>query len=248
MRTAGSLPVYDDNDIVDIPADTVLLSVGQMPDLTFLRDTAKLEVDRQSLATPMEGVFAAGDIAHGTRLIIDAVASGKKAARSVYKYLTGREVGIEETQLHFEIEGYRREAGYEGRRRQAIPAATAQDRLADPLRLVETGYTEAQACAEAGRCLDCGVNTIFDGEKCILCGGCVDVCPTLCLKLVGIGQIAGSSEIDKLIELYGALPDWSAIIKDEERCIRCALCAQRCPTHAITMERFEFSQEWTYAK
>jgi len=119
--------------------------------------------------------------------------------------------------------------------------------LADPKRLVETGYTEVQAAGEAGRCLDCGVNTIFDGEKCILCGGCVDVCPTLCLKLVALDQLAPSPEIDTLLAENGAGSGDSAILKDEDRCIRCALCAQRCPTHAITMERFLFRQEWTYA-
>jgi ferredoxin len=178
--------------------------------------------------------------------MIDAIASGKKAARSVYRYLTGKEVGIDETQLHFEIEDYRREADYEGRRRAHIPVIPARERLADPLRLVETGYTEVQAVSEAGRCLDCGVNTIFDGEKCILCGGCVDVCPTLCLKLVGIEQLERTPEVEALLAAGAADPIDSAILKDEDRCIRCALCAQRCPTHAITMERFQFCQEWTY--
>ena len=125
--------------------------------------------------------------------------------------------------------------------------APASERLADARRLVETGYTEVQAAGEAARCLDCGVNTIFDGEKCILCGGCVDVCPTLCLKLVALEQLAPTPEIDALLAENAAGPGDSAILKDEDRCIRCALCAERCPTHAITMERFLFRQEWTYA-
>ncbi|MBZ5723772.1 MAG: FAD-dependent oxidoreductase [Acidobacteriia bacterium] len=240
-------PVYDDSDTVDVAADTVLLSVGQMPDLSFLGEAAKLQLNSETLETGMPGVFAAGDVAYGARLMIDAIASGKKAARSVYRFLTGREVRIAETQLHFELEDYRREADYESRRRAHIPAASAAERLADAARLVETGYTEVQAAGEAGRCLDCGVNTIFDGEKCILCGGCVDVCPTLCLKLVGVDQLERTEEIESLLAAGGIAPADSAIIKDEDRCIRCALCAQRCPTHAITMERFLFRQEWTYA-
>ncbi|MDP3000332.1 MAG: FAD-dependent oxidoreductase [Bryobacterales bacterium] len=240
-------PVYDDSETVDIEADTVLLSVGQMPDLSFLGDVTRLPLNPDTLETDMPGVFAAGDVAYGARLMIDAIASGKKAARSVYRFLTGREVRTEETQLHFEIEDYRREAGYEGRRRAHIPVATPGERLADPQRLVETGYTEVQAVSEAGRCLDCGVNTIFDGEKCILCGGCVDVCPTLCLKLVGLEQLEPAPEIEALLAAGAAAPIDSAILKDEERCIRCALCAERCPTHAITMERFQFRQEWIYA-
>ena len=240
-------PVYDDSETVDVEADTVLLSVGQMADLSFLGDVSRLQVDPETCATGTPGVFAAGDVAYGARLMIDAIASGKKAARGVYRFLTGREIRQQETQLHVEIEDYQREAGYEGRRRAHIPVASTQERLADPKRLVETGYTEVQAAGEAGRCLDCGVNTIFDGEKCILCGGCVDVCPTLCLKLVGLDQLAPSPEIDALLAENGAGSGDSAILKDEDRCIRCALCAQRCPTHAITMERFLFRQEWTYA-
>ena len=240
-------PVYDDSETVDVEADTVLLSVGQMADLSFLGDVSRLQVDPETCATATPGVFAAGDVAYGARLMIDAIASGKKAARGVYRFLTGREIRQQETQLHVEIEDYQREAGYEGRRRAHIPVASTQERLADPKRLVETGYTEVQAAGEAGRCLDCGVNTIFDGEKCILCGGCVDVCPTLCLKLVALDQLAPSPEIDALLAENGAGSGDSAILKDEDRCIRCALCAQRCPTHAITMERFLFRQEWTYA-
>ena len=240
-------PVYDDHATEDVEADTVLLSVGQMPDLSFLGDVARLQLNAETLETEMPGVFAAGDVAYGARLMIDAIASGKKAARGVYRFLTGREIRQHETQLHFEIEDYRREAGYEGRRRAHIPVASARERLADPKRLVETGYTEVQAVSEAGRCLDCGVNTIFDGEKCILCGGCVDVCPTLCLKLVGLEQLERTPEVEALLAAGAADPGDSAILKDEDRCIRCALCAQRCPTHAITMERFQFRQEWTYA-
>jgi NADPH-dependent glutamate synthase beta subunit-like oxidoreductase len=240
-------PVYDDAQTVDVEADTVLLSVGQMPDLSFLGDVSRLQVDPETCETGTPGVFAAGDVAYGARLMIDAIASGKKAARGVYRYLTGHEISQRETQLHVEIEDYQREAGYEGRRRAHIPAASIQERLADPKRLVETGYTEVLAAGEAGRCLDCGVNTIFDADKCILCGGCVDVCPTLCLKLVALEQLAPSPEIEALLAEIPAGPGDSAILKDEDRCIRCALCAQRCPTHAITMERFLFRQEWTYA-
>jgi ferredoxin len=113
--------------------------------------------------------------------------------------------------------------------------------------LVEIGYNENLARAEAGRCLDCGINTVFDGERCILCGGCVDVCPTVCLKLVSLDRLGRTPELDTAIEeLLGEdAPDASAIIKDEDRCIRCGLCAERCPTTAITMERFLFAKEWT---
>ena len=112
---------------------------------------------------------------------------------------------------------------------------------------MEKGYTELQARDEAGRCLDCGVNTIFDGERCILCGGCVDVCPTVCLKLVSLDRIERTPEMEVAIRsvLGEEAADASVILKDEDCCIRCGLCAERCPTTAITMERFEFAKEWT---
>jgi formate hydrogenlyase subunit 6/NADH:ubiquinone oxidoreductase subunit I len=123
---------------------------------------------------------------------------------------------------------------------------------------VEIGYDEAQARREAARCLDCGVTPVFDGSRCVLCGGCADVCPTQCLKLVSLADLVGPTELggpdggelEAAIRatLGGeALADrgaHSAILKDEERCIRCALCAHSCPTEAITMERVQFSTVW----
>jgi ferredoxin len=90
------------------------------------------------------------------------------------------------------------------------------------------------------------VNTIFDGERCILCGGCVDVCPTVCLKLVSIDRLERTPELEVALAefLPGEALESSAILKDEDRCIRCGLCAERCPTTAITMERFTFTKEW----
>ena len=121
----------------------------------------------------------------------------------------------------------------------------------DPDAVVEIGYTQAQAIREASRCLDCGVTPVFDGSRCVLCGGCADVCPTQCLKLAPLDQLAGAEEFDAVIEtLLGPVADRaqnSAILKDEDRCIRCALCAARCPVQAITMERVTFSVNWRSA-
>ncbi|MCH7945333.1 MAG: 4Fe-4S binding protein [Armatimonadetes bacterium] len=89
------------------------------------------------------------------------------------------------------------------------------------------------------------MNTVFDGEKCVLCGGCVDVCPEFCLKIVTVDRLTGEPNLSKTIadQLGGLDPDQAcAIIKDESICIRCGLCAERCPTGAITMERFSFEE------
>jgi len=248
-------PRFDASQKHEIEGDTVLLSVGQAADLSFLdpeRDGISMRSPQQIVNEPATGatsapdVFVAGDIAYGPRLMIHAIASGKQAARSVYRYLRGREIAPEEVQFHIPIERYRREKSYEKRPRERIPTLNPEERLLDPLALVEKGYTEPQALSEAGRCLDCGVNTIFDGERCILCGGCADVCPTTCLKLVSLDRLMPSPELERVArELLGdEAAGSSAIIKDEDRCIRCGLCALRCPTTAITMERFQFSKEW----
>jgi NADPH-dependent glutamate synthase beta subunit-like oxidoreductase len=250
-------PLFDESQRTVIPADTVILSIGQAADLSFLDPEANgialaapgiLQADPATLATTAPGVFVAGDLAHGTKLMIHAIASGKKAARSVYQYLTGRKIEAEAVEIHHVLEDYRREKDYEKARRVSIPVLGVAERLADPAAPVECGYDEARARCEASRCLDCGVNTIFDSDKCVLCGGCVDVCPTLCLKLVGLDEVAGPPEVGRLLEQeFGPGADLSAhsaIIKDETLCIRCANCAQRCPTGAITMERFSFTENW----
>jgi ferredoxin len=207
-----------------------------------------IKLDAETLATTAPGVFVAGDLAHGTRLMIHAIASGKKAARSVFQYLTGRAIEPRAVEVHRVLEEYRREKDYEKPRRYPIPVLSVEERLADPRAVVEKGYTQDLARREAGRCLDCGVNTIFDGQKCILCGGCIDVCPTLCLKLVPLDEITGPPELAALLEAeFGPGADLSAhsaIIKDETVCIRCGNCAMRCPTGAITMERFSFTEHW----
>jgi ferredoxin len=122
-----------------------------------------------------------------------------------------------------------------------VPVAEPEERLRDPLHVVELGYGRDAAMREASRCLDCGVTPVFDGKRCVLCGGCADVCPTQCLKLVSLSVLVASGDLAAAIA--AALGDGadraenSAILKDEDRCIRCALCAHRCPVDAITMER-----------
>jgi len=244
-------PQFDENDTTVIEADTVLWAIGQRPDLSFLggaedlplNERGLLDCDPESLQTSAGDVFLAGDLAHGPRLLIDAVASGKKCARSVHAHLTGRVLQTEQQLVHLNIEGYEREADYEKIARQHIPTVNAEERRSDQRLSVERGYDVYQATTEASRCFDCSVNTVFDSQKCILCGGCADVCPELCLRLVSCDRLTGSGDLAPLLEQrYGHidLSEMSAIVKDEEKCIRCALCAQRCPVDAITMERFSF--------
>jgi len=246
-------PRFDPSQTMVLPADAVILAIGQAMDLSFLvperdgvalTDRGLLALDPQTLRTSNPKVFAAGDAAHGTRLMIDAIASGKRAARSIYQALTGRPLAARQVESHLVLERYGREKGFEALRRRPVPAASPEERRARLDLVVEKGYAPEDAAAEGSRCLDCGVNTIFDSERCILCGGCADVCPTLCLKLVPLSALAlGPGERERLAPAgEGAV--WSAIIKDEDRCIRCANCANRCPVGAITMERCTFREEW----
>ncbi len=249
-------PVFTPEQQLTLPCDTVMLAVGQAPKVDFLAEGgADVEMARpgwpkvnpDTLATIAPGVFVAGDLAHGTRLLIDAVASGKAAARSIYRYITCRELRAEQLSLPLVEHYYRRERGYESLRRVHPPVAHPSERLRDPRALVEHCYSEEEARREASRCLDCSVTPVFDGARCVLCGGCADVCPTQCLKLVSLAELAPSPELAEAISASlgeADLEEYSAILKDEDRCIRCAACAMRCPVDAITMERITFRTLW----
>ncbi len=249
-------PQFDDDDITEIPADTIIWAVGQRPDISFTDDSSDIkrndrgliDYTAETMQTSAPDVFLAGDIAYGPRLLIDAVASGKKCARSIYAYLKGQSLAPTHSFVQLNIPEYSRERDYEKLERQAIPTADPEERRTAQAAVVEQGYDTTNAMTEACRCLDCGVNTIFDSDKCILCGGCADVCPELCLKLVSCDRLAGDGMLEDLLSTrYGGvdLANMSAIVKDEEKCVRCALCAERCPVGAITMERFCFSSQWS---
>ncbi len=253
-------PQFDEANRQILDCDTILIAAGQAPDLAFLEEGGSdieqfrpgwPKVDPLTLMTTAKGVFVAGDLAHGTRLLIDAVASGKKAARSVYQYVTGRALHPETLMSFVRLDRYQRERDYERIRRVELSTPTPRERLQEPTGQVEKCLTSNEAMREASRCLDCGVTPVFDGNRCILCGGCADVCPTLCLKIIPLSALKPTPDIAELLgsELGDDpnLEENSAILKDEDRCIRCALCVERCPADAIAMERVSFQTEWRTA-
>jgi len=246
-------PVFDESQIMDLSADNIFLSIGQAVDLSFidsddvtLDPRGLLKLDAGKIQTEAADVFSAGDVALGPGLMIDAIANGKAAARRIYAYVTGKkEPQAQDVQCHQEILRYHREENYERLKREGVPAMSATERKQGMNLTVEKGFNTEQSILQGKRCLDCSINTIFDGEKCILCGGCADVCPEACLKLVSNDRLKGNNDFDTLIKNYyqdSSPTDGGAIIKDETRCIRCGLCAERCPVGAITMESFLFKE------
>jgi NADPH-dependent glutamate synthase beta subunit-like oxidoreductase/NAD-dependent dihydropyrimidine dehydrogenase PreA subunit len=235
-----------------VNCDTVVLAIGQAADLAWIRSEDNLKVtprgtlqtDPETLATSRPDVFAGGDVAFGPRIIITAVAEGQRAARSIAKYLTGRlpEPARKARITAFPSESYRMPADYEKLPRLLPPTLPLDRRIG--IAEVERVYPEPRAVVQGLRCLKCHVSPIFDGDKCILCGGCADVCPENCLRLVDVLAVRGDEKLQAaLIARYGRLPEageQAGIIKDETRCIRCGLCAVRCPTGAITMEKAEW--------
>jgi formate dehydrogenase (NADP+) beta subunit len=137
--------------------------------------------------------------------------------------------------------------GFETRDRETPPTLPTDRRTG--ISEVETGFGREQAVAQAARCLSCHVQTIYDPELCVLCNRCVDVCPEYCLAIVPFEDLDIADDLRAELQTRAqanGLP-LSAMVKDDERCIRCGLCAVRCPTDAMTMERFEITERWAAA-
>jgi len=264
-------PMFEQGTEAVIDCDTVILAIGQASDLSFLTNGDEIEIthqgtikiDENTLMSSAPGVFAAGDIAFGPRLIISAVADGKKAAENIDRYLRGGEWKPRPQYVQITVLDHHRMAeSYDEYSRLAVPMIPIDRRTG--VVEVEAGYSEDEARREARRCLQCWINTIFEGNEaagteCILCGGCVDVCPENCLQLIPISQLTISEEIKAQLVSEAQFHETSLqhlrptdlpathgsmMLKDETICIRCGLCAARCPAHTITMEAFQvFDQD-----
>ena len=234
-----------------LPADSIIMAIGQASDLSFLSPEdgltvtprGTLQVDRETLATTAPGVYAGGDVAFGPRIAIEAVADGKRAARAIDAYLRGGEGHRREVfqvTVH-EAFTYRQAEDFEKIPRQAVPSLPIDRRIG--VAQVELGYDDATAVREARRCLRCWINTVFEGtealgSECILCGGCVDVCPEGCIELVA-GDRAVTEGAEEILPGGTTV---TLVVKDETACIRCGLCVRRCPVGCIAMEGFECAE------
>ena len=182
-------PCFDENHVEDIPADSIIFAIGQTSDLSFLdpadgveSERGLIKVNRETYQTTAPDVFACGDIAHGARLFIDAIASAQIAARSMHDFLRGTRTEVV-VRKQWSPAAYTMAESWNVLR--ARESAVARKRTARRLaRNRRSGYTEAEARRQASRCLRCNVNTVFDTAKCVACNGCVDICPENLIRLV----------------------------------------------------------------
>ena len=238
-----------------VKADTVIPAVSQAADNTFLPVEASFEINRGRVkvdpgtyATNVRGVFGCGDFVTGPTTLIEAAGHGKKCAYAIDRYLSGR-ASVEVAANVRIVSSWRHEMPefWDVLPRQHIPMTPVRERMpsTDPTvnftTPVERGYSATEAVAESTRCLMCNYNIWFDPFRCVLCGACADVCPEGVIHMIDVSQMKSEGNLPELVDAYG-WDQGAAMVLDEERCIRCALCVKRCPYDAITMERFELQE------
>jgi ferredoxin len=251
----------------EIPCDTVLLALGQAPETSWLskefpefrvKRWRDIKVDPETYQTIVPKIFIGGDYRTAPTTIIEAVADGRSAAQQIARFLDENAISVNVAEYHevvtlrrsstpdniglISLEGelarvyHNMSVDYDRIPRQEMPKLAKSDRRGLFLE-VNQGYTESQAIAESDRCLKCNFNIEIIGELCIICGGCVDVCPMDVIHMVDMSDIVD----DGSIPAVGEAKKWQngvAFYLDETACIRCALCIIRCPTDAITMNRY----------
>jgi NADPH-dependent glutamate synthase beta subunit-like oxidoreductase len=245
-------PIPIEGTEFDIDIDLLIPAVSQSPDISFLPEEIGLEISKwdrlsvnpETFETNVHGIFAGGDFITGPRDVIRVIADGRKTALSIHTYLSGEE--FEKKPVHFTaVSEVKIDPDLEKIPRQKIETIPIKERKSVD-KEVELGFSKEVAVKEALRCLQCHIFTIFDRTKCILCGGCVDICPKSCFRIARLDEIEGDEKLSKLVEsLYRVAFEEAqqrnlatVIFKDESRCIQCGLCVKRCPTGTITMEEY----------
>ncbi len=235
-----------------IPCDVILAATGQYGDNEWLpkelnlefQKNGNLKIDQDTWMTNVPRLFAGGDYTEGSRNIISAIADGHKAANGIHEYLTG-ETPPRRRSSHEVMEVWRRSMDYDKIERVEMPLVPLEQRWGEDIHKnlaleVELGYTREMAMKEATRCLQCAYNILIDADLCILCAACVDVCPEKIIRLVPLKELMGVTGADQY-QADPAMMEAQTLILDENECIRCGLCVVRCPTQAIKMARFVYS-------
>jgi formate dehydrogenase beta subunit len=245
---------------VHIPCDDVLIAVGQENAFPWIERDIGIEFDRwdmpkvdpKTMQSTLPNVFFGGDAAFGPKNIIWAVAHGHDAAISIDKLCHGEDVnqrpppGVTLVSQKMGIHEWSYDNDISNDLRYRVPLRDTAVALADIRVEVELGYDEKLAFLEAERCLNCDVQTVFTGQLCIECDACVDICPMDCITFTENGAeeelrgrlMAPALTLDQDLYIGDSLKTGRIMVKDEDVCLHCGLCAERCPTGAWDMRKF----------
>ena len=244
----------------NVPCDDVLVAVGQENSFPWIERDTGIEfdkwdmpkVDQKTMASTHPKVFFGGDAAFGPKNIIWAVAHGHDAALSIHNFLSGEDIAerpLPDVQISSQKMGIH-EWSYDNDvsndKRFKVPHRDKVFALKDIRAEVELGYDVKLALGEAQRCLNCDIQTVFTSQLCIECDACVDICPMDCITFTPNGEEADlrtrlqAPSVNLTQDLYVAdgLKTGRAMVKDEDVCLHCGLCAERCPTGAWDMQKY----------
>ena len=240
--------------------DEVLVAIGQENTFPWIERDIGLEFDKwgmpvldaKTLQSTLPKVFFGGDAALGPKNIITAVAQGHDAAISIDLLCKGRSLqerlppltNLVSQKMGIHEWSYDNQVSEEERKK--VPTKALASALKNIKIELELGFDPRLACAEAERCLNCDIETVFTAKTCIECDACVDICPTECISFVGNGEEADlrgrlkapAANLDQAIYVADGLKTGRIMAKDENICLHCGMCAERCPTGAWDMQKF----------
>jgi NADPH-dependent glutamate synthase beta subunit-like oxidoreductase len=249
----GEEPVF-------MECDEVLLAVGQQNAFPWIEKGSGIDftdrglpvLDEITLQTTVPHIFVGGDAAFGPANVITAVAHGHRAAISIDLYCKGKDlrkrpapqVTLADQKLGFHDWIY--DSHVSDDLRQIVPHAALAKTLKDRLVEVELGFDNSALRTEAERCYNCDVQTVFETDLCIECDACTDICPTNCINFIGNGDedelrkglTVPATNLEQPLYVSTELPTGRVMVKDENVCLHCGLCAERCPTAAWKMLKF----------
>ncbi len=257
-------------DTVFLPADDVILAIGQDNAFPWIERDLGIEfdkwgmpnVDKTTFESTKPGVFFGGDAAWGPKNIIWAVAHGHQAAISIHQHCQGAPLserppeGMNLTTQKMGLAEWSYHNDYNPSSRQKMKHVDLVERFQKLNVEVELGFSAEQTAREVQRCLNCDIQTVFTEKRCIECDACVDICPVQCLTITPNADeaeirqhlSAPATNPDQALWASGALPQTSRLMmKDEDVCVHCGLCAERCPTAAWDMQKFELIEPYAGA-